>query len=242
MQGQVKQPLSSFDTKQIPRLFVELFVVILGVGIALAADSWREDWVESQKEELYLQRLAQDLNNGIEILYREREIFSKVRDSALILSNVIENRKKRHDDSFVIDHLIQAGQHGVARAEMQHDLTFRELIESGQLGLIDDPKLREDLIRYYREVDWLITDLSNLPEANRSFIETVGLFPAEFGEYGEELTSTQREKLIAVAFNDPELSGLLRRLHANLVFHDRLFVNLIPMAQNLATDIESITK
>jgi len=68
------------NTKQVPGLFVEFFIVILGVIIALAADSWREEWVESREEKLYLQRLAQDLNDGIEILNRERDIFSGVQD------------------------------------------------------------------------------------------------------------------------------------------------------------------
>ena len=224
--------------RAIPSLFAEFFIVILGVIIALAADSWREDWVESQEEKLYLQRLAQDLNYGIEILNRERKIFSSVQDSALILSDAIESSERLDDGSFVIQHLIQAGQHGVDRAEMEHDLTFQELIESGRLGLIEDSDLRARLIAYYREANWLISSLQSLPPANRSFIQAIGLFPAEFGEYGAEITSTQREKLLAIVREDRELPGLLRGLHASLVFLDRLYEKLIPMAQDLAADVE----
>ena len=228
----------NLEIKKIPSLFVEFFIVILGVIIALAADSWREDWVESREEKLYLQRLAQDLNYGIEILNRERKIFSSVQDSALILSDAIESSERLDDDVFVIQHLIQAGQHGVDRAEMEHDLTFQELIQSGRLGLIDDSDLRSRLIAYYREANWLISSLQSLPPANRSFIRAIGLFPAEFGEYGAELSSIQREKLLAIVREDRELPELLRGLHAVLVFNDRLFEKLIPMAQELAADVE----
>jgi hypothetical protein len=228
----------NFEAKKVSKSFVELFIVILGVIIALAADSWREDQIESQEEKLYLQRLSRDLNDGIENLNREQEIFARVRESALILSEAIESNDRLDDESFVIEHFVQAGQHGVDREEMEHDLTFQEMIGSGRLGLIEDPVLRARLVAYYREANRLITGLQSLPPVNRSFTRTIGLFPAEFGEYGAELTSVQREKLITLVHNDPEILGLLRRLHGSLVFMDRLFQRLIPTAQELVADIE----
>ncbi|MDX1403000.1 MAG: hypothetical protein R3192_00605 [Woeseiaceae bacterium] len=225
--------------KNLPGLVVELLVVILGVAIALAADSWREDWVESREEQRYLQRLARDLNEGIDILNREREIFSRVRNSALILSETIESGERLDDDDFVIEHYVQAGQHGVDRWEMYHNTTYQEMIASGRLGLIEDSNIREGLISYYREVDRLIEMLHNLPRMNRSFIEAVGLFPAEFGEYGAALTPVQREKLLMNVREDPEILGLLRRLHANLVFSDRIFAEIIPLAENLVSAVEA---
>ena len=84
------------NRKSAAGLVAELFVVILGVMIALAADNWREDWAESQVEQRYLQRLASDLKNGIGILGRERENFSRVRASAVELIEAIEEIGRAH--------------------------------------------------------------------------------------------------------------------------------------------------
>lgn len=223
-------------------VFVELALIVVGVFLGIQVSSWNEERIERQQESLVLGRIARDLQMGIEILHREREIFLNVRESARILSDTIEYGERLDDDSFVIHHLIQAGQHGVAPAEMEHDVTFREMLESGRLNLIKNPDLRERLITYYREVNWLIRALGNLPRANLSFIKAVGLYPAEFGEYGAKLSATQKERLLTVAREDTELPGLLRHIHAALVFHDRLFERLIPLAEELLAEIELETQ
>ena len=223
-------------------VFVELVLIVAGVFLGIQVSSWNEERIERQQEALVLERIARDLQMGIEILHREREIFLSVRESARILSDAIEYGERLDDDSFVIHHFIQAGQHGVARAEMEHDVSFREIVESGRLDLIKNSDLRQRLISYYRDVNWQIDALGNLPRANRSFVEAVGLFPAEFGEYGAIMSATQEEKLLVVAREDTELLGLLRRLHAVLVFHDRLFERLIPLAEELFAEIELETQ
>lgn len=227
------------NRKSAAGLVAELFVVILGVMIALAADNWREDWAESQVEQRYLQRLASDLKNGIGILGRERENFSRVRASAVELIEAIEDDARLADDDFLIHHFIEAGQHGVDRWEMVHDVTFREMLESGQLGLIDDPDLREGLINYYRDAEWLIGMLTNLPFMNKSFIEATGLLPIEYGEYDAKLTAAQRAELLAIVREDPELLRLLRLLHGSLTFTDRLFTKQIGRTAGLLTEIEA---
>ena len=223
-------------------VFVELVLIVAGVFLGIQVSSWNEERIEHQQESLALERIVRDLQAGLEILHREREIFLRVRESARILSDTIEYGERLDDDPFVIHHFIQAGQHGVARAEMEHDVTFRELIDSGGLDLIKNSDLRQDLISYYRDVNYLIAALEALPRANRSFVEAVGLLPVEFGEHGAKLSATQEERLLAVAREDSELLGLLRRLHASLVFHDRLFERLIPLAEELLAEIELETQ
>ncbi len=53
------------------------------------------------------------------------------------------------------------------------------------------------------------------------------------------LTAGQREKLLINVREDPEILPLLQRLHAGLVFSDRIFADVIPLAENLVSEIES---
>jgi hypothetical protein len=50
------------------RLLIELGVVVLGVGIALAADSWREDRELRSRELAYLNSIAADMEEAARVL------------------------------------------------------------------------------------------------------------------------------------------------------------------------------
>jgi hypothetical protein len=219
--------------EQLKRALAELGIVVLGVMIALAADSWREDWLESRIEAGYLERLRVDVSAGLSVLEIERETYKSVAKSALALTGGIEENVQSVDDDYLVTNLIEATQMGFGRNEMASDITYRELVESGRLNLIRNHVIREKLVAYYRINELLVEDLIILPSVNDTFGELTGHYPIQVAKSRATLTAHDRARLLAAIREDPDFTAQLRLLHAQASFNDRQFAELIERAQEL---------
>ena len=221
--------------EQLKRALAELGIVVLGVMIALAADSWREGWLESRVEASYLERLRADVSAGLSVLEIERETYKSVAKSSLALTDGIEENVQSIDDDYLVTNLIEATQMGFSRNEMASDVTFRELVESGRLNLIQDHVIRENLVAYYRTNELLVQNLIILPSVNDTFGELTGHYPIEIANSRATLTVHDRARLLVAIREDPEFTTQLRLLHAQVSFNDRQFADLIDRAQDLVS-------
>ena len=60
----------------------------------------------------------------------------------------------------------------------------------------------------------------------------------EYSDFGKELTTGERARLVEALKNDPELLRDIRQLQSELTFNDRLFESLISQGQVLLTLLE----
>lgn len=224
--------------KQLGKAFAELFIVVLGVMIALAADSWREDFQESQVATEYLDRLKRDVSAGLKVLADERARFAEVRHAARIVISTLDGELEAVDDQSLVANFIIASQTGFDQEEMASDVTYNELVVSGRLNLISDHSLRESVVAYYRGAQRLSFALQSLPKVNNIVGALTGYLPIEYSAFGEELSAGGRERLIEALQSDPKLGRDVRQLHSELTFHDRLFESLIAQGRQLLTLME----
>jgi hypothetical protein len=131
----------------VVRLAAEFAVIVIGVLVALAVESWREDVADRVLELEYLQRLKNDFH-----------------DDSLRIAGAIETTdiQQRH-----INRALQVLQDGVSNSD--NDLlsvfmasrsiysreigaTFQELFGTGQLRLVRNAELRIRLVDFY---SWL---------------------------------------------------------------------------------------
>lgn len=223
---------------RMKRAVAELGIVIIGVVIALAADSWREGLLEDRIEFDYLSRLQSDLAAGVVILQGEREGYQIVKDAAWAVVEALESEDERPDDERLIRNLIAAAAMGFDRQELASDVTYRELVESGQLNILSDYEVREGIVAYYRQVDRLAENLEDLPGANWTVGSLTGYLPVDILQFGVELTATDRSRLLTALRDEPGISMQLRLLHAQVVFNDREFERLVEQAQRLLVLLE----
>jgi len=216
----------------------ELGIVVLGVIIALAADSWREDWLDSRVEARYLERLGDDVSAGLSRVRIERDAFHEVREAAAALTERLESDTQSVDEDYLIDNLIAATQMGFGRNEMTADVTYQEMIASGKFNLIRSFELREKVVSYYRSTELLITNLESLPLVNNTFSALTGYFPIEISNNNAILTSHDRGRLLAAFRENLELKKQLRQLHAETFFNDRVFEEVISQGQELLSMLE----
>jgi len=224
--------------KQLVRPFAELSIVILGVMIALAADSWRQDIQEAQVESEYLDRLKRDISAGLAILADERARYARVRHAAKMVVSALDEELALGEDQSLVSNFIVAAQTGFDQEEMASDVTYNELVVSGRLNLIDDHSIRESVVAYYRGSQRLALGLQNLPAINYVVGSLTGYLPIEYSDFGKELTTGERARLVEALKNDPELLRDIRQLQSELTFNDRLFESLISQGQVLLTLLE----
>ena len=221
--------------KQLVRALAELVIVILGVMIALAADSWRQDLQEAQIESEYLDRLREDVSEGLKVLSDERMRFAAATVAAKTIIKGLESQARSDDDDLLVANLIAAALTGFDQEEMASDVTYSELVESGRLNLIKNHSLREGVIAYYRRSQRLASGLQGLPAVNDTVGSLTGYLPVEFSTFGVELTAGDRTRLLDAMRNDPKLVREIRSLHSELIFFDREFQKLIAQGQQLLT-------
>jgi len=209
--------------------------VILGVMIALAADSWRQELQEAKVESEYLDRLSRDISAGLLVLADERARYGDVRRAALAVIDVLDGEASTSDNNTLVDNFLVAAQTGFDEEEMASDVTYNELVVSGRLNLINDHSLRESVVAYYRGAQRLSSSLNGLPGINYAVGSLTGYLPIEYLTFGEQVSANDRKRLLEALQSDSELVRDIRQLHSELTFLDRQFESLISQGRQLVT-------
>lgn len=239
------------DRPRLGRLGAELVVVVLGVMIALAADNWRQGLEEQGIERRYVERLTEEVRQTIEAVVARKESLIPVAASAYELAASMEGEAPPLSDDAFLEALFRATQIGFSRQEFT-DVTYRELVASGNLALLRDPELREGVVEFYRLLDTLVDRLEGLAEmvpVNDRVAELTGYFPYAFDvhcipttvtECGEvrSLTAGDRGRLLGPLRQDDQLVLDLRHVNASLVLTDLVFANTLSVGEELVTKLE----
>jgi len=224
--------------RPVSRALVELSIVVLGVMIALAADSWRESVISARVEDQYVARLKGDLSDGLERLAELRGTFGSVAGAAATLAAALDEPVSPLTDDQLIATILEAAQMGFVPQQLGADVTYREMVASGQLALIGSPAVRQGLVAYYRNSERLAEALRALPRINDRVGELAGYLPTEFRTRGRNLTAADRQRLTDELWPDPEFARELRLLNAQLVFNDRVFAQVIDQGRALLASLD----
>ena len=224
--------------RPLRKALAELAIVVLGVMIALAADSWRERVISARVEDQYVARLQGDLGDGLERLAEQRATFGKVAGAAATLAAAMDEPVSPLTDDQLIATILEAAQMGFVPQQLGSDVTYREMVASGQLALIGSPAVRQGLVAYYRNSERLAEALQALPRVNNRVGELTGYLPSEFRTRGRDLTAADRRRLTDELWPDPEFARELRLLNAQLVFNDRVFEQVIDQGRALLASLD----
>lgn len=166
-----------FERLKPGRLLVELIVVVLGVGIALAADSWREDRELRARELAYLRAIEADTEKAAGILkaaYAENIEYAERIEESLALLHVIEVTTDKDGQEQLVYPAVNGKGTGKSEDplsaseeapwegwEVKFSLaqfsvptgTLQALIASGDLGLILSEELRATLVTEFSAIN-----------------------------------------------------------------------------------------
>jgi hypothetical protein len=213
------------EKRVVGRAAGEFLIVVVGVAVALAADSWRQDWSDRGAEDEYLARLAKDLELGREQLAGSHNRVGRLLSASEALIATLD-RPETADEVLIEE--IQAVSISVCALtrRLDHNATYRELEATGRLMLIRDADLRQEIVSYYDDIAVLISLLAEVPTGLYDrFLQLTGYGPYAFrSETGctscVPLSADMRERLLREWRDTTEARRALRELHGRLAFID----------------------
>ena len=125
----------------------ELFLIVIGVSIALAASSWYEDQIDRRTEVEYLERLRAALAIDIaRFTDFERRVLEVKANTLKALSTETATSLLSGDADGLMRDLNYSSFKALPES---NSATFEELKSTGKLALIRDASLRDALAQYY---------------------------------------------------------------------------------------------
>jgi hypothetical protein len=153
----------------------EIVLVVIGILIALSINNWNENRKNKLTESEYYCKLLADFEldrQNIAVLYKESQ--HKIATSKRLL---LELNNKNKDKSYLLNNYLEALR---TNAFVPSKVAMTDIVSSGKLNLLTNDSLKNDLLRYYGELDKLLYQL----EINQSkSLERVFLYD-DFVQFG----------------------------------------------------------
>lgn len=203
---------------RIRRGLTEFLIIVLGVGTALTADRFRKGFSDRALEREYSARLVDELTKG-----RERIAYNHARvDSAVSAIDTLLNARDRTRDTATLIRLtVRAANYEYNPAGIVHDLTYRELLATGSLGLLRDLETRNAITTYYRLAYRAGEVAVETHERTREFANLVraatGESPSRLTDGRARLTDDDRNRLVTLFVSKEDMDDELRLLRSRLI-------------------------
>ena len=145
----------------LKRGLAEFVIVVLGVGTALAAESWRSGLSDRQTERDYLTRLHAELVVGRPDIqnHHARQVRTIAAMEELLALEIDGSAVTEPELSVMI---LNTGSYEVTSYSNLHDQTYGEMLATGTLGLVRDPEVREAITKYYQRAYRVTAEVDQL--------------------------------------------------------------------------------
>jgi hypothetical protein len=132
-----------------PEYLIEIFVIVLSISISFGLDQWKDSRHEDEVEQLYLKTLSDNLASDIDALH---EI---VPETQLVIRKAQSLLDASRGAAPIVPARFDVDIRDIARRPsfFAHDAAFSDLRSSGNLRVIHDFKLKNDLFDYYGQYE-----------------------------------------------------------------------------------------
>ncbi|MEJ2383620.1 MAG: hypothetical protein P8Y54_04395 [Xanthomonadales bacterium] len=159
-----------FELNRWRWLGIEFTVIVLGILSALFVDTSLQDRQDAQREAVYRERVALDLQRDIANLDAVIDYYGKIRAHGLATLADLDGERRLDDLQLLFSAFNAAEEWGF----ILESATFEDMQSTGGLALIRDVQLRLDLADYYRQ-GASRDDVWRLPRAYRERVR--GIIP-----------------------------------------------------------------
>lgn len=154
----------------------EIVLVVIGILIALSINNWNDNRKNIKAELNYYNRILDDLEMDKQLIVQSLEKADKrIETSKELLLELDSGTKSK---KYLLNKFLIAIRGDVF---VVRDVTFKDLISSGNIKLLNDIKIKNSLIQYYSELENVQTQMKQNRDENLKNI--FGLFNSsiEFG-------------------------------------------------------------
>ncbi|WP_159015601.1 hypothetical protein [Cognatiluteimonas profundi] len=127
---------------------IELVIVIAGILIALQVSNFNQDRIDRARGDVYLRRIHADLRSDLANMASTRQFWNQV--TAYQDAAIAHHERGQLVDGSQWKTLLAYYQASQLRPFELEDTSFAEMRDAGDLGLIQDERLRVGLAKYYR--------------------------------------------------------------------------------------------
>ena len=157
----LRRVIKHFRQQEWTAIFLDFLIVVVGVFVGLQVSNWNDARSEEQRAKSYLLRLIDDVSDDVEMLEERKSFWARqlvLGQQALDAREALLTNRERAWE------VIRAFHHASNSVPMNlRDGTYMEMINSGQLGLIKNTRLRDLLALYYAN-SWGVELSSIIPD------------------------------------------------------------------------------
>jgi len=210
----------------------EIFLVVIGILIALQINNWNEKRKDGLRATAYMHRISEDLDRSIKRSTRlaemNRSILKSVTETQLYLERGTElTAEERETVEYALLWFPRT------TYLLPYLLTYEEMKESGDLYLIEDIALRNELAEFYSyliQVEAVYEKLSNDVEN-------------QFGVYNSKIRAHTDPETLDITFdydfNEMSQDALFINTFSRMSIHWRGFVYFMERVNRLSMELHS---
>ena len=118
----------------------EIFLVVIGILIAVSINSWNEDRLDKKEVATYLDQIRTELAFDIKVYEENIDHMNK---SIIYLDKLDSGKYDQIDISYLLTYLTRN------LAPLENDKSYTKLVESGKIELSEDAQVNSQLQAYY---------------------------------------------------------------------------------------------
>lgn len=180
----------------------EIILVVIGILIALQVNNWNSERIDKQKEAVYLKNIDRDLKEQLISIKKQMDYeYSIIRLAKPLIITYKENHEFKVDSSFTAT----IGRLTGRMTFVKNNPTYVELLSSGNIDIIKNDSLKNELLIYYQQMERLeqiinknnnlftdavfIPEMLKLSEVQLSSIYQTDLSKGLFSNIPEEISN-----------------------------------------------------
>lgn len=165
----VRRFADALRSAQWGRVLLELALIVVGILIALAVDSWIDDRRDARTERQYLEQLTHDLDRDLDVLEEALRFEQRQVENSALAYRALRQGVAPEEREAVASAL---GSLTARRTLRLGRATYTDLLSTGNLRLIRNASLRDRIIRLYEnnERAQLIRDRNNQEFVDRMYM------------------------------------------------------------------------
>jgi len=196
----------------------EIVLVVIGILIALQINNWNSNRIQKQKESVYLNSIKRDLKEQLTTIETQLAYETHINNVATPMITYY----KAHQ-GFKIDSAFTAniGSLTGRKTFVKNSPTYTELISSGNIDIISDNIIKDNIIKYYQELERieLVINKNNNLYTDAVFIpEMIGLSEMQVSKefkIDKLLNYIPNKNIPLVDLNEPRLKQITLQLLEN---------------------------
>ena len=223
--------LKNLSTKSLGKIFLELFLIFIGVLSALGVENYRESVADRKKEIEYLVAFKGALQSDTATINLELvKCYQKLKAASRLLE-LIENPSQRTED---IEDLVSSII--MLIDPLFNTAIYEDIKSSGNLRLITNVELRNIIIQHYVAVNNLMErQKSAIGETSYNVLFTDHL---DFNEFTFEKEMDAYDIINRLKKSDTAIQYLRRLEQKSVTLRNSLLFNALPNALNLLEKVD----